>query len=111
MSTAYRWVEPPWPLTELPRDQLEDRIQQLFGATNMCVMATVNAKGSPLASPIEYYADGLDLYMLPDPGTPKLKALQRDPRISVEVNMTFTTGAIRSHHKGSELVWSPARLS
>ena len=75
MSTAYRWVEPPWPLTDLPREQLEDRIQQLLGSTNMCVMATVNAKGQPIASPIEFYADGLDLYMLPDPGTPKLKAL------------------------------------
>ena len=76
MSTAYRWVEPPWPNAELPRDQLEDRIQQLLGSTNMCVMATVGGKGQPIASPIEYYADGLDLYMLPDPGTPKLKALQ-----------------------------------
>ena len=60
MSTAYRWVEAPWPMTELPREQLEDRIQQLLGSTNMCVMATTGKNG-PIASPIEYYADGLDL--------------------------------------------------
>lgn len=85
MSHAYKWVEPPWPQKPLPRAQLEDRIEQLLGSTNMCVLATVGGKGQPIASPIEYYADGLDLYMLPDPGTPKLKAMQRDPRICLAV--------------------------
>lgn len=87
MSKAYPWVEPTsWNQNPLPREQVEDRIQQLLGSTNMCVMATISAKGNPIASPIEYYADGLDIYMLPDPETPKLKALQRDPRISVAIH-------------------------
>jgi hypothetical protein len=89
MSFAYKWVEPPWPQKALPRDQLEDRIAQLLGSTNMCVLATVGEKGQPIASPIEYYADGLTLYMLPDPGTPKLKAMQRDPRVSVAVHGAY----------------------
>jgi len=89
MSHAYKWVEPPWPQKPLPRAQLEDRIEQLLGSTNMCVLATVGGKGQPIASPIEYYADGLDLYMLPDPGTPKLKAMQRDPRVSVAVHGAY----------------------
>ena len=89
MSTAYPWVEPPWPDAELPRAQLEDRIQQLLGAHNMCVLATVDTRGRPMASPIEYYADGLDLYMLPDPGTPKLKAMQRDPQVCVAVHQSY----------------------
>lgn len=89
MSTAYKWVEPPWPTKTLPRAQLEDRIQQLLGSTNMCVLATVGRNGQPIASPIEYYADGLDIYMLPDPGTPKLKAMQRDPRVSVAVHGAY----------------------
>jgi general stress protein 26 len=89
MSAAYKWLEPPWPDKELPRDQLEDRIQQTLAATNMCVMATINSNGRPMASPIEYYADGFDLYTLPDPGTPKLKAIQRDPNISVAVNLPY----------------------
>jgi general stress protein 26 len=88
MSHAYKWVEPPWPQNPLPREQLEDRIQQLLGSTNMCVLATIGRNG-PIASPIEYYADGLDLYMLPDPGTPKLKAMQRDPRVSVAVHGAY----------------------
>lgn len=89
MSTAYPWVEPPWPRKALPREQLEDRIQQLLGSTNMCVLATVGAKGQPIASPIEYHADGLDLYLLPDPGTPKLRAMQADPRVSVAVHGAY----------------------
>jgi nitroimidazol reductase NimA-like FMN-containing flavoprotein (pyridoxamine 5'-phosphate oxidase superfamily) len=88
MSYAYRWVEPPWPTKELPREQLEDRIQQLLGSTNMCTVATCGKNG-PIASPIEYYADGLDIYMLPDPGTPKLKAMQRDPRVSLAVHHAY----------------------
>lgn len=90
MSTAYPWVEPSnWNQNVLPREQLEDRIQQLLASTNMCVMGTVNAKGEPIASPIEYYADGMNLYMLPDPGTPKVKALQRNPSICVAVHAPY----------------------
>jgi nitroimidazol reductase NimA-like FMN-containing flavoprotein (pyridoxamine 5'-phosphate oxidase superfamily) len=89
VSIAYPWVEPPWPDAQLPRDQLEDRIAQLLGMTNMCVIATTHADGQPIASPIEYYADGLDIYMLADPGTPKLNAMQRDPRVCVAVNGAY----------------------
>ncbi len=89
MSTAYPWVEPPWPKKPLPRARLEDRIGQLLGSTNMCTLATVGAGGQPIASPIEYYADGLTLYLLPDPGTPKLKAMQRDPRVCVAVHGAY----------------------
>jgi nitroimidazol reductase NimA-like FMN-containing flavoprotein (pyridoxamine 5'-phosphate oxidase superfamily) len=88
MSYAYPWVQPPWSEKELPRDQLEDRIQQLIGSLNMCVLSTCGANG-PIASPIEYYVDGLDVYMLPDPGTPKLKAMQKDPRVSLAVHQPY----------------------
>ena len=89
MRTAYPWVEPPWPDKALPRDQLEDRIEELLGSTNMCTLATVDHDGQPIASPIEYYVDGLTIYMLPDPGTPKLKAMQRDPRVCVAVHLPY----------------------
>ena len=86
MSTAYKWVEPPWPDKELPREQLEDRVEQLLGSTNIGTLGTVDSQGRPIASPIEYYADGLNLYLLPDPGTPKLKAMQRDPHVCFAVH-------------------------
>lgn len=88
MSVAYPWVEPPWPDTKLPREELEDRIQQFLGSTNICVLATCGPQG-PIASPIEYWADGLDLYMLPDPGTPKVAAIARDPRVSAAVTAGY----------------------
>ena len=64
MSHAYPWVEPPWPDKKLPKDQLEDHIQKLLAQKNICALATVGEDG-PISSPIEYWADGLDLYMLP----------------------------------------------
>ena len=89
MSRAYPWCEPPWPEKPLPREELEDRIQELLGHVNTMVMATISKAGKPMASPIEFYADGLNLYCLPDPGTPKLKAMQRDPNISCAVHMPY----------------------
>ncbi len=88
MSQAFPWVEPPWPDKALPRDQLEDRIAQLVSSLNMCVLATIGKHG-PIASPIEYYADGLDIYLLPDPGTPKLRAMQADPAVSYAVHYPY----------------------
>jgi len=89
VSVAYPWLEPPWPSKKMPREQLEDTLQKLLAQKNICVLATIGENGRPIASPIEYYADGLDLYMLPDPGTPKLKAMQRDPYMSLSVNLDY----------------------
>ncbi len=87
MSKAYPWVEPPWPEKQLPKDELTDRIQQTLGLQNVGVLATIGKDGAPIASPIEYHADNLDLYMFPDPGTPKLLAMGRDPRVSFAVQL------------------------
>ncbi len=89
MSKAYPWVERPWPDKELPKDQLLERIEQLLGLKNVCVLATVDKDGAPIASPIEYHADGLNLYMFPDPGTPKLNAMKRDPRVSLAIDLGY----------------------
>ena len=63
MSVAYPWLEPPWPSKKMPREQLEDTLQKLLAQKNICVLATIGENGRPIASPIEYYADGLDLSM------------------------------------------------
>lgn len=89
MSNAYPWVEPPWPEAELPRDELRDRIERLLASTNICVLATISKQGTPIASPIEYYAEGLSLYLLPDADTPKLNAMKRDSRISLAVHREY----------------------
>ena len=96
MHAASPWVHEPRPEEKLPRDQLENRIREFVNSVNTCVLATISKKGTPIASPIEYYADGLDLYMLPDAGSPKLLAMQRDPNVSL---------AVHKNHNG----WASAR--
>lgn len=83
--TAQPWLqETPWPTQQLPRQELEDRIEHLLATHWMAVLCTVGPNG-PIGSPVEYFADGLKIYILPQPGSPKLKALQRNSRICVAV--------------------------
>lgn len=85
MSAAHPWLEPEnWPKTPLPRQRLEDRIERVLTITNIGVLATLGKNG-PIASPVEFYADGLSLYVFPQPNSPKLKAMQRDPRVCFTV--------------------------
>lgn len=86
MSAAHPWLEPEnWPKTPLPRERLEDRIERVLTITNIGVLATVAKDGSPIASPVEFYADRLTVYVFPQPNSPKLKAMQRDPRVAFTV--------------------------
>jgi general stress protein 26 len=83
MSAAHPWLEPAnWPKTQMPREQLEERIERVLTITNICYLATLGKNG-PIVSPVEFYADGLSVYVFPQPGSPKLKAMQRDPRVSL----------------------------
>ena len=85
MSTAHPWLEDdPWPDAKLPREKLELRIERALTLTNIGVLGT-SGKSGAIASPVEYYADGLCLYIFPQPGSPKIKAMQHDPRICFAV--------------------------
>lgn len=78
---AHPWLsETPWPTKPLPRDQLTARIEHLLAINWMGVLCTLGKDG-PIGSPVEYYAEGMVVYILPQPGSPKLKAMERDPRI------------------------------
>ena len=84
--TAHPWLqETPWPTRQLPRPELQSRIEHLLATHWMAVLSTVGRKG-PIGSPVEYFADGLTAYILPQPNSPKLKAMQKDPRICVTVH-------------------------
>ena len=66
MSTAHPWLsEWPWPNTPLPDEQLQNRIEHLMAIGNMGVLATQGNTG-PIASPIEYRAEGIDLELEPE---------------------------------------------
>jgi len=86
MSTAHPWLEEtPWPTAQLPREQLQERIEHLFAVQWMGVLSTIGKNG-PIGSPVEYYAEGMDIYFLPQPNSPKLKAMQRDPRVCFAIH-------------------------
>lgn len=86
MSLAHPWLEEePWPTAAMPRDELEKRIERVLTMTNIGYLATVRKDGSPIVSPLEFYIDGLSLYIFPQPNSPKLKAMQRDPRVALAV--------------------------
>ena len=84
--SAHPWlVETPWPTRQLPRDELEQRIIHLLATHWMGVLCTTGRDG-PIGSPLEYHAEGLTCYILPQPGSPKVKALKNDPRVCLAIH-------------------------
>lgn len=85
MSAAHPWLEPEnWPKTALPRAELERRIERVLTLTNIGYLGTLGTDG-PIVSPLEFYADGFTVYVFPQPNSPKLRAMQRDPRVCLAV--------------------------
>mgnify|MGYP006391296329 CR=1 FL=1 len=81
MSIAHKWLEQePWPTQVMPKKLLESRIQRVLTLTNIGYLGTVKKDGSPIVSPVEFYNDGFNLYVFPQPNSPKVHALRRDPR-------------------------------
>lgn len=84
------WLaERPWPTTQLQRAELEDKIQQMLASTNMGALGTNGPKGL-IVTPIEYYASpDFELFMVPQPGSPKLVNIQANPEVSFAVFNTL----------------------
>jgi nitroimidazol reductase NimA-like FMN-containing flavoprotein (pyridoxamine 5'-phosphate oxidase superfamily) len=86
MSLAHPWLEQePWPTATMPKAMLESRIERVMTMTNIGYLGTVMKSGAPIVSPVEFYNDGLQLYIFPQPNSPKLKAMRRDPRVSFAI--------------------------
>ena len=85
MSIAHPWLEEPWPTKPLPNELLLKKIERILTMTNIAYLGTVAKDGSPIVSPLEFYHDDLAIYFFPQPGSPKLKAMQRDPRVSLAI--------------------------
>ena len=63
----------------------EARIEHFLATQWMGVLCTIGKNG-PIGSPVEYYADGLKIFILPQPNSPKVKAMQRDPRLCFAIH-------------------------
>lgn len=85
MTTNAWLTQTPWPTRQLDREELERRLEHFLATHWMGVLCTLGKNG-PIASPVEYYADGMTVYVLPQPNSPKLKAMQKDPRICMAIH-------------------------
>lgn len=78
---AHPWLaETPWPTRQLPREELTRRIEHFIATHWMGVLCTIGPDG-PIGSPVEYHAEGTTIYILPQPRSPKLRAMRADPRL------------------------------
>ncbi len=84
MPVTNPWLAGPSPTRALPREVLEERILNLLSSQNMCVLATAGDDG-PLATPVRYSSLGMELMFTAAPGSPKMRNLAADPRVSVGV--------------------------
>ena len=83
--TAHPWLsQTPWPTEQIDRDLLTEKIHHFLATHWMGVLCTIGKNG-PIGSPVEYYAEGTVVYVLPQPGSPKIKAMQREPEICFAV--------------------------
>lgn len=85
MPLTNPWLAGPTPDCDLPRDQLEERILNLFSTHNLAVIATVNKDGSPAATPVRYFSLGLEIFYTSWNASVKSRNLRRDPRVSAGI--------------------------
>jgi general stress protein 26 len=86
MSIAHPWLEQePWPTKAMPKELLEKRIERVLTMTNIGYLGTVRKDGSPIVSPLEFYAEKFTLYIFPQPRSPKAYAIKRDPRVTIAI--------------------------
>lgn len=78
------WLAGPAPRAQLERSRLEERILNLLSTQNMCVLATAGPDG-PLATPVRYYHLEFAVMFTAAAGSPKLRNITIDPRVSVGI--------------------------
>ncbi len=83
--SAHPWLsKTPWPTKQIDRNLLTEKIEHFLATHWMGVLCTIGKDG-PIGSPVEYYAEGSVVYVLPQPGSPKIKAMQTQPNICFAV--------------------------
>lgn len=85
MPLTNPWLAGPSPDRELSRERLEERILNLLSSHDLAVVATVNADGSPAATPVRYYSLGFEIFYTSWNASVKSRNLRRDPRVSAGI--------------------------
>lgn len=84
MPVTNPWLAGPSAKKRLDRERLEERIRNLLSTQNMCVIATASPEG-PLATPVRYFSLDFAVMFSTAPGSPKMRNLAADPRVSVGI--------------------------
>ena len=90
MPITNPWLAGPSPKRKLGRAELEERILNLLSTHNTAVVATVNADGSPAATPVRYFHLGFEIFYTSWDASPKSRNLRRDPRVSAGIVAPLT---------------------
>jgi len=68
---------------EMPRKELEEHIASKLKEVRMCTLVT-SKDDIPRGTPIEYFSEGLTIYISPDPGT-KTRNIEANPNVSISI--------------------------
>ena len=68
---------------KMPQAELEAYIRNLLGQVRIAVLSTTNGE-KPRATPLEYFMDGMTIYISPDNGV-KMKNIRVNPNVSLAV--------------------------
>lgn len=85
MPITNPWLEGPAPTRPLDDSTLEERVLNLLSTHNTAVVATVNADGSPNATPVRYFSLGFEIFYTSWDASPKSRNLRRDPRVAAGI--------------------------
>ena len=78
------------------RESLSDhKVQGYLAAREVVTLAAVGPDGGPWATPMWFLPTPDAIFMISVDGLPKVKSLQRDPRVAVVAETTAPDGAIQ----------------
>ena len=85
---------------KMPRAAMEAHIQKLFQQVRMASLSTTDGK-KPRATPLEYFVDGMTIFISPDPGVK-----MRNIRVNQNVSLSITNATRIDWEKQWDKVWA-----
>src|SRR5262249_40671880 len=78
-----------------PESLSSHKVQAYLAAREVVPLAAVGPDGGPWATPMWFLPTSDAIFMISVDGLPKVKSLQRDPRVAVVAETTSSDGAIQ----------------